>query len=171
MGRLHSMIDLAGRASARLAAFLMYLLLAQMGAEIIIGGIFRTELRFNYELSTYNLAVIAALGMSQALASNTHIRVVVVQRALPARLGWLLEVVATAVSVAISAFLAYAMSALAYRSWLSGAQSFYPSETPLVVPQSLLAIAFCLFTLSVLSRLGRLIADPSTTSYESGNGE
>lgn len=171
MRRLHSLIDGAGRASGRLAALLMYVLLAQIAVEIVFGGIFRMELGFNYELSTYNLAVIAALGMSQALASNVHIRVTVVQRALPRRLGWLLEVVATAASVVIAVFLASAMVGLAYRSWVSNVQSFYPSETPLVLPQALLALAFCLFALSVLSRLARLVADPSLASHESGMGE
>lgn len=171
MRRWHSLIDLTGRVSARLAAVLMYVLLAQILAEIVFSGVFRIELSFNYELSTYNLAAIATLGMSQALASNIHIRVTVVQRVLPRRLGWQLEIVATAASVVIAVYLAFSMAALAYRSWLSNVQSFYPSETPLAVPQTLLAIALGLFALSVVSRLGQLVANPSMFSHESGMGE
>ena len=72
--------------------------------------------------------------------------------------------------VCVSGILAYALSVLAWGSFISGSTSFTISATPLVIPQGLIALGAGLFALQMIARLIRLIIKESpedeSTSFQ-----
>ena len=108
------------------------------------------------EVSEDILYLLTLLTAPWLLRQGQHIRVDILLRALPARLGWLLEWVGDLLGLACSLyFVWYGWKVLA-ASYTSGAISIKTLVTPewwLLVP---LPVAFLLFAIEFLFRMHRL---------------
>ncbi len=68
-----------------------------------------------------------------------------------------LDLLCTLAALLIASVLAYGMLELAVRSWQRGSVSYFVMQTPLAIPQGLLAVAALLLALALLARALRLV--------------
>lgn len=138
------------------ACLLLLAMTLLIGADVIgrnagLGGI-----PWSGEISEDILYLLTLLTAPWLLRQGQHIRVDILLRALPARLGWLLEWVGDLLGLACSLyFVWYGWKVLA-ASYSSGAISIKTLVTPewwLLVP---LPLAFLLFAIEFLFRMRRL---------------
>ena len=80
-------------------------------------------------------------------------------QALPAAARRAADAVVTAFALGVVGFAAYVLVIQALRSFDFGSVSFYPTQTPVWMPQSVLATGFVLFALALFARLVRLALD------------
>lgn len=143
-------------ASMAAACLLLLGMTLLIGADVVgrnagLGGI-----PWSGEISEDILYLLTLLTAPWLLRQGQHIRVDILLRALPARLGWLLEWVGDLLGLACSLyFVWYGWKVLA-ASYTSGAISIKTLVTPewwLLVP---LPVAFLLFAIEFLFRMHRL---------------
>lgn len=159
--KISDRIVFAGAVVAAIACLVMAIMLI---IEVISTSFFNWSQPWAVEYSAYLLATCLFLGSGWALQAGGHIRVNALFSLLPVRVVWCMDVIGTTFAVGIIGFAAAALTEQAVRTLHLGSRSYYPSETPLVYPQSLLAVAFMLLTLAFVTRLVRLLrgraADP-----------
>jgi TRAP-type C4-dicarboxylate transport system permease small subunit len=138
------------------ACLLLLAMTLLIGADVAgrnagLGGI-----PWSGEVSEDILYLLTLMTAPWLLRQGQHIRVDILLRALPARLGWLLEWVGDLLGLACSLyFIRYGWTVLA-ASYASGAISIKTLVTPewwLLVP---LPVAFLLFAMEFLFRMHRL---------------
>ena len=151
-------IDLACAAGAALAALGAAAMAAILIAEVVGTSFFDWSQPWAVEFSGYALLAVLFAGSGWALQEGAHIRVTLVRQGLPPRGAHALDVLATAIALAVSAYASRALVLYAARSWELGSVSTYLSQTPLAWPQSVLAASFSLLTLALVARLIRLLA-------------
>ena len=156
MDRLSRVYCLLLEALMAAACLLLLGMTLLIGADVIgrntgLGGI-----PWSGEVSEDILYLLTLLTAPWLLRQGKHIRVDILLRALPARLGWLLEWVGDLLGLACSLyFVWYGWKVLA-ASYTSGAISIKTLVTPewwLLVP---LPVAFLLFAIEFVFRMRRL---------------
>ena len=150
---------LYGRLLDVLMAAACLLLLAMtllIGADVVGRNARAGGIPWSGEVSEDILYLLTLLTAPWLLRQGRHIRVDILVRALPARLGWLLEWVGDILGLACSLyFVWYGWKVLA-ASYASGAISIKTLVTPewwLLVP---LPVAFALFAIEFVFRMRRL---------------
>jgi TRAP-type mannitol/chloroaromatic compound transport system permease small subunit len=126
-------------------------------AEIAARKVFGTSLDFAWEYAAYLSAMAFLLGAGQALATGAHVRVQLVLDMLPARGARALDTIAGAGTLAIAAYLAWAVGKLAWHSYLDGTRSFLPSNSLLYPFQVAFALGAALLVLQAAARVVRLV--------------
>ncbi len=150
-------IDLACAAGAALAAIGCAAMAAILVTEVIATSFFAWSQPWAVEFSGYSLLAVFFAGSGWSLREGAHIRVTLVSQGLPDRAALLLDVLATAIALVVAAYAARALIFYAARSHELGSVSTYLSQTPLALPQAVLAASFTLLTLALLARLIRLL--------------
>jgi TRAP-type C4-dicarboxylate transport system permease small subunit len=158
MNRLLRLIDGICLAAAWTAAALLAGLFCLSLGEILLRNLFGSSLAISVEYAGYMVAASLLLGSGWTLGAGGHIRVGLVGARLAPALAWALEVAATVFSLALVAYLSWAMLAYAAASGADGVVSYFPSATPLVYPQALLALGPVVLGLALIARLIRLLA-------------
>jgi len=171
------MIDRFLRASDRIAystaivaALACLAMAAMLFVEVITTSFFAWSQPWAVEYSTYLLAMTLFLGSGWALRAGGHIRVNALLTLLPPPLVRLLDLLGTAFALGVIGFAAAALVEQAIRTYKLGSVSYFPQETPLVVPQALLALAFVVMALAFLTRLVRLLRRQAPELDEGGIG-
>jgi TRAP-type C4-dicarboxylate transport system permease small subunit len=126
------------------------------------------------EYGAYLCAFTLLAGSGYTLTRGAHIRVRIALDYLPAGLARWLDVACTAFALTVVTLLASGLIDLAYRSHARGSVSYYVMQTPLWVPQSLLALSAILLWLALAARAIRLLlgeqpeqsADASTPVHQ-----
>jgi TRAP-type mannitol/chloroaromatic compound transport system permease small subunit len=113
-------------------------------------GLFGVSTRTSNEISTYVLAAGVAWSLAYTLRCGGHIRIDVVFSILPEKLQMWLDVIATAFLALFSFALAYYSWALALISFEQQTKSLTGLQTPLFVPQSMMALGFSTLTIEAL---------------------
>jgi TRAP-type C4-dicarboxylate transport system permease small subunit len=138
------------RTMAIIAGGLFLLCAIYVVADILSRAIFGTAPLGGREVSTYVLATGVAGSVAYTFRRRGHIRIDVVFSLLPTRLRTILDVFATAI-MALFAF------ALSYYSWDLALTSFWQStksvtslQTPLFIPQAMMALGFSSLAIEVL---------------------
>ena len=147
------------------AAALLVVLLALLGiSEIFARALLNLSLSFALEYNTYFLGLVMFLGLGWALREGSHIRLsIAIERTAP-QFRRLLELVLTVVGLAISLYFSVALVLMVIGTAKLGTVSFYPSRTPLVVPQAFFALGAVTLSLALLARLIRVwIGEPAET--------
>jgi TRAP-type C4-dicarboxylate transport system permease small subunit len=149
--------DLICHMGAWLAGILMAGIFLLSLSEILARNFFNISIDFAQEYIGYMVAAAFLSGSGWALGQNAHIRVSLLLEKLPPAFARALDLVATIFGLAISVYTAQALTAYTLHTASRHEASYYPSATPLVGPQSLLALGFILLSLGLLARLLRLI--------------
>ncbi|GAB4574937.1 MAG: hypothetical protein Tsb008_14000 [Rhodothalassiaceae bacterium] len=142
-----------GTAGAALALLLLFLLGL---AEILIRLFLSSSSGIAVEYGGYLLAASLFLGLGGAAVEDRHIRFAPLADRLPRHAARGLEIAATAIGLVIALFLALALIMQAARSLAIDARSYFPSATPLAIPQAILALGPLLLVAGLLARLLRL---------------
>ena len=90
------------------------------------------------------------------LSEGKHIRLALFSGKLGPGGAKLLEFLAVLFSMAVSSLLTIGLIAWAWGSYTKGAVSYFPSATPLWIPQAIFSIGPLILSLSLLGRLLRL---------------
>jgi TRAP-type C4-dicarboxylate transport system permease small subunit len=141
--RLLKMIDVIARVDGWLGALSLVLLCSLM-------------IPVAWEYSSYLMAVTFTFGAALTLRAGGHIRVrLLLSNSSPAVVR-ILELIVTIISLAFAIFFSTAMGRFASRAYVLDERSL-ASNTPLWIPESLVAFGAALLTLQLLARLGQLL--------------
>ena len=121
-----------------------------------------------WEFSSYLMGIAFMAGAAMTLRAGSHIRVSILLAQLPAPGQRVLEIVASAVGVCLTGFLAYSLAWFTWRSYTRG-QTSISSDTPVWIPEAAITLGATLFALQMLARLlqalwGLPVEDPSLKS-------
>ena len=158
LGRVLIGIDTLSRGCGYVAAALVLGIAGLILGEIFCRAALNVSLSFAWEYAAYFFAVSIFLGAAFALRTGGHVRVMLLSQSIPPRLAYWLDVAATVAGTLIAGVLAWALTAFAAKSWVSGSTSATIDETPLVYPQAAMALGAALLTLQLVARSLRLLA-------------
>jgi TRAP-type C4-dicarboxylate transport system permease small subunit len=113
-------------------------------------------LEWSNEISEAMLYLITLLTAPWLLRRGQHIRVDIVLRAVPPRVGWVFEWIVDVLALACCALVAYYSARAALASYHAGSLSIKTLVTPEWWLLSALPVAFAALTLEVLFRMRRL---------------
>lgn len=150
-------IDMVCAAGAAVAAVACAIMAVMLVTEVIATSFFHWSQPWAVEFSGYSLLAVFFAGSGWALRQGAHIRVTLVTQAIPARAAWTLDVLASVGALVVTSYASYALIRYALRSAELGSVSTYLSQTPLAIPQGLLATSFVLLALALFARLARLL--------------
>ena len=150
------LIEKIENAGAFLAATTLALMFLLGLAEIIMRTFFETSIRVSLEYSGYLVAFSFFLGLGWTLSEDKHIRLALFSGKLSPGGEKLLEFLAVLFSMAVSSVLTIGLIAWAWGSYTKGTVSFFPSATPLWIPQAIFSVGPLILSLSLLGRLLRL---------------
>ncbi len=157
MRRLLALIDGACYAGAILAGLGCLVLAVMLIAEVVLTSFFGWSQPWAVEYSGYLLAITLFAGAGWALRQGSHIRVGAVVHLLPRSAQRWFDVGATVFALGICGYVVVAVTQIALRSFELGSTSYFPSRTPLYLPQFVLALGFWLLLLALIARLIRLL--------------
>jgi TRAP-type C4-dicarboxylate transport system permease small subunit len=140
-----------------LAAGLLLLTMALMtGADVLLRNIGAGGIPPSNELSEDSLYLITLLTAPGLLRMGQHIRIDIVLRVLPGRIGWLLEWLGDAIGIVCCLYFVWYGTRVAAASYLSGSISMKTLIMPewwLLAP---MPVAFALLALEFVFRMWRL---------------
>lgn len=169
--KLLSAIDRLGRFGGDIAAIALAALTLLILAEIL------TRLLSNYidalpagvpmawEYSAYLMGTAFMSGAAMTLRAGSHIRVSLLIAQLPAAGKRFLDIIASIIGFALTAFLAWSLALFTYGSYSRG-QTSISSDTPVWIPEAVITLGAILLSLQMLARIlqslwGLPLEDPS----------
>jgi TRAP-type C4-dicarboxylate transport system permease small subunit len=150
-------IDRLSTWAAAVAAACLLLMAVLMMAEVIARSAFTRSLVFSWEYSGYLMGASFLFGAAYTLRSGGHVRVSLLAEHVPRGIARGLEYFSTLIGIVVSAYILFALCDLSYSSFTRNIVSFTPTQTPLIIPQGILAIGALLLFLQMLARLIRLV--------------
>lgn len=150
-------IDMVCAIGAAVAAIGCAVMAIMLVTEVIATSFFNWSQPWAVEFSGYSLLTVFFAGSGWALRQGAHIRVTLVTQVLPLRAAWAMDVLASFGALIVTSYASYALIRYAWRSAELGSVSTYLSQTPLALPQGLLAVSFVLLALALFARLVRLL--------------
>ena len=139
-----------------LACGLLLIMTVMIGADVLLRNLGLGGIPPSNELSEDILYLVTLLAAPQLLRHGQHIRIDIVLRALPYRVGWLLEWIGDVLGIACCLFFVWYGVRVAVASYANGSLSIKTlvlPEWPLLAP---MPIAFALLTLEFAFRMHRL---------------
>jgi TRAP-type C4-dicarboxylate transport system permease small subunit len=136
--------------------------------DILARAIFGTAPLGGREVSTYVLATGVSWSVATTFRRRGHIRIDVVFFLLPNRLQTILDVVATVLMAVFAFALSFYSWDLALTSFWQHTKSVTSLQTPLFIPQALMALGFSTLTIEVLLFLLAQMAHVFSNQSHSG---
>lgn len=149
-------IDAVTRFGNLLAGLCLLAILAMISAEILARNLFSKSLPFSWDYSAYCMGAAFMLASADALRNGAHVRVTALLDALPDAVARVVEFAACLAGLAACGALAWALTEMAWLSFQRGSTSATVIRTPLVWPQSIVAIGSVILTLQCLAQVLRL---------------
>ncbi len=143
--------------SAYLAAILLSGLLLLGTAEIIMRNIFSTSISFSVEYSGYLVAGVLLLGSGEALRDGTHVRVKLLEEFLSGNVQAVIKLLAGMLSLVVVGYWGFAAIRFAFDTFTAGTVSYFPSQTPLWIPQVLVASGPVVFMCGLAAKSLRFV--------------
>lgn len=125
-------------------------------AEILLRAAFNTGISISLEYSGYLLAVTFLAGSGWTLSEGGHIRMTLLSDRLSAGQQRLAGLLTATIGLLTSMTLTAGLVTWTAGTFLRGTVSFYPSATPLWLPQAFLTLAAMILSLSILGELIRV---------------
>lgn len=159
--RILTYVDTLSKWVAGLGAILVFGIAILIISEVVARSVFSVSLSFAWEYAAYFYGSAVFLGAAYTMRTGGHVRVALLKGVLGPRGQHIMEIAATIVGTLFTWFLAAAMIQFAFRSYTRGSTSPTIEATPLVIPQSVLAIGATLLAMQMLVRLVRLFIGES----------
>ena len=143
-----------------LACLLLLAMALLIGADVISRNLRLGGIAWSNEISEDILYLITLLSAPWLLRQGQHIRVDIVLRALPPRVGWIMEWIGDLLGLACSIYFVWYGLKVLWASYASGAISIKTLVMPewwLLVP---LPVAFVLLAVEFIFRMHRLATGP-----------
>jgi TRAP-type C4-dicarboxylate transport system permease small subunit len=123
------------------------LILAEIGSRLFLGR----STRLAEEFSGYFLAATILVGAAYTLASNEHIRILILRERLSEFARRWLDRLALAIGVVLTGVLVVALYLLFHESLTYSVRSLHPSRTPMAVPHGAVLVGAALLWLQFLA--------------------
>jgi TRAP-type C4-dicarboxylate transport system permease small subunit len=136
--------------SEALCALLLVAMIVLIGAEAIARNLFATSLQITDEIGGYLLVAVTFLSMSVAEAHGSFHRVELLQARLRQSTQMISQIMFDAVSLIASGLVMWQLTRLTMNSWRSEDVAATPLQTPLWLPQSVMAIGMALLCIALL---------------------
>jgi TRAP-type transport system small permease protein len=139
-----------------LACGLLLVMTLMIGADVLLRNAGLGGIPPSNEVSEDILYLITLLAAPALLRQGQHIRIDIVLRALPGRIGWLLEWIGDALGIACCLYFVWYGARVVMASYANGSLSIKTlvlPEWPLLVP---IPVAFALLTIEFVFRMHRL---------------
>lgn len=162
MRALLRIIDTLCAAGAAVAATACLALAVMLIVEVILTSFFQYSQPWAVEYSGYLLAATLFAGAGWTLGQGGHIRVAALIALLPPGAFRATDLAASVFALGVSGFVTMATTENALRSLELGSRSYYPTATPLWIPQMVLAAGWLCLSLGLVARILRLLADLPT---------
>lgn len=121
--------------------------------ELILRNLFGASLSISVEYMGYLVGLSLLLGAGWTLNQDGHIQITLLRDQLSPQAARAIDICASLFGLLASGYFAYALISYALQTLISGTQSYYPSATPLGIPQLALSLGPSLLTLAFLARL------------------
>lgn len=125
--------------------------------EILARNLLNISLSFTVEYSGYLVALSLLLASGHALNCGNQVRVGLLRERTPVRWRASLDLAATLLALVICSGFAAAMIDYGIGTAIRGTLSYFPSRTPLGLPQLILCLGPLSLVLALLARLLRLV--------------
>jgi len=136
---------------AFLAALALALMFALGLAEILSREVLGTSISISLEYTGYLVAFSFLMGSGWTFSQGKHVRLTLF--APKGKAGKNLEIGVLLVALGLASLLAYGLVSWSFGSFLRGSVSFFPSATPLWIPQMILSLGPLILAFSVLGQL------------------
>jgi len=164
-------IDVLCGAGAALAALACLALAVMLIIEVITTSFFAWSQPWAVEYSGYLLAPTLFAGAGWTLSRGGHIRVAVLLDLMPPGMLRAVDLVCSVAALAVTAYVTQAVTQNTLRSFELGSVSYYPSRTPVWIPQMVLTAGWALLTLGFVARILRLIAGEAPETDPAGQAD
>ncbi|TXL65330.1 TRAP transporter small permease [Zeimonas arvi] len=166
MALLHKLYRLSGYLSAVSLVLICVLILAQ-----ILARSFGTMVPDSDEFAAWAMAASGFFGLPYALHAGAHIRVTAALRFLPEHLRHATEVLASAIALAVAAYLAWYCAAFVLESYTFKEVSPGLLALPMWVPQLSMVFGSALLALAFAERLVCVLRRQGFETGEGASGE
>jgi len=139
-------------------------------AEVFSRSLLNHSISITWEIGSYLLAASWFLAMGYTLRTDGHIRISLFNQILGEKGSWILDIIATFFGIVITFLIFYALfNYLSVDSFIRGKTSYTPMQTPLYIPQTVMAIGMLVFFLQMVMRFFRLLIkeNPDITLQQS----
>tara|TARA_B100000674_G_C37772622_1_gene883252 strand:- start:129 stop:683 length:555 start_codon:yes stop_codon:yes gene_type:complete len=168
MARIIFILDKTCLFGAVMACLACLFLASMLMFEVVASSFFSYSQPWAVEYSGYLLAIILFAGSGYTLSQGGHIRVNVILQFLNEQTFKKIDVLVTLFALLIALFATNALVENTLRSIELGSVSYYPTRTPIWMPQALLSLSWCLLCCGLTSRLLRLVFNLSKTEHIEG---
>ena len=158
MERFLTLIDRLSRLAESAAVFLIFGYSALMLVEIVARAQARS-FSFTWEFSQYAMASIFALAAGPAIRTAVHVRITLLNEALPDRFRKWLDVTANSVALLVVALIVSAVWTKVFASFDRNILATSVTKTPLWIPQAIVLWGLAQLWLDLLARLIRRATD------------
>tara|TARA_R110000868_G_scaffold71337_12_gene209050 strand:- start:52 stop:600 length:549 start_codon:yes stop_codon:yes gene_type:complete len=146
-------VDAAAIMGASVAALSLGAIPVLVGIEVLARIALGSSLGITWEYATYLMTLTFVLGAAFTLRTGGHIRVSVLPLGTRTILSTLFELLSSALALAVVLFIAFALSDLAWQTFVMGTVSATPAQTPLFIPRTAIALGAWLLALQFLARI------------------
>lgn len=136
---------------AFLAALALVLMFGLGLSEILMRSFFGNSLSISLEYTGYLVAFSFLMGAGWTFSKGKHVRLTLFEP--KGKTGKNLEIAVLLTALGLASLLAYGLVSWALGSFERGSVSFFPSATPLWIPQMILAVGPIIFAFSILGQL------------------
>lgn len=143
--------------SAYLAAVFLCGLVVLGTAEIFARNLFDISISFSVEYSGYLVAAVLLLGSGEALKAGVHVRVSLLEERLKGNARATFLLLSIMLGLVITGYWGFAAIRFAYDTWLVATVSYFPSQTPLWIPQGIIALGPIVLLCGLMAKCLRLI--------------
>lgn len=157
LSRILATVDAASRLAGAFSVLLVVGIAVLIITEVSCRYFLDLSLSFAWEYSAYFLGIAIFCGAAFTLRTGGHVRVSFLTAATPPAVTRIVELACTIFGLGVAGYLAYALTHFAWRSFATGSTSATIDATPLVIPQSGLALGAVLLAAQLAVRLIRLL--------------
>lgn len=158
LDRLYLIAAIAAGASIVAICLLVSTQIVLNGLGRAFPGIFPTTIPSYADFSGYLLAAATFLAMAHTLRAGGHVRVTLITRVMPRRLGMLADGAVLVLGLIVAGMVTWFMTALTLESLHYGDTSTGIVPIPLAIPQSVATLGLVLLCLALIHTLIELIA-------------
>ena len=138
------------KGSEALCALFLIAMIVLIGPEAIARNVFATSLQVTDEIGGYLLVAMTFLSMSVAEAHGAFHRVELIQARLGVKVRMISQIVFDLLSLGASAIVTWQLTRLTLNSWRAEDVAPTPLQTPLWLPQSIMAIGMALLCVALV---------------------
>ncbi|SMD09740.1 TRAP transporter small permease subunit [Primorskyibacter flagellatus] len=136
---------------------MMVLAAVMVSVDVLARKILGVTLGGSDEISGYLFAVATAFAFPYAVMHRANVRIDVVYMRLPAVVRGALDIFGLALLTGFAGVVTWRALAMVAVTWKNNSHSITPLHTPLILPQGLWVLGWCLFCLTLVFLLGGLV--------------